>query len=203
MAKLNAPLFSFKASGKIANALVYFGWKGLNVVRSYVVPANPKTDAQVTHRAFLTAAVASIHYLEALVANALETIDKIAYALYGATFPTPRTWFNQIVQRWLLAEVNTEHVQIFVDGTFTDPATTEITLTLFNHHYPAEPGFMFYGTSKTALAKKVAADGVAGLHTGVVTGLTKGVKYFFQFRPTKVTDDKYVARSGIYYHVST
>jgi len=41
MAKVNAPLFSFNASGKLANSLVYFAWKGLDVVRSYIVPANP------------------------------------------------------------------------------------------------------------------------------------------------------------------
>jgi len=30
MAKLKAPLLSFGASGAIAKAIVYFGWKGLN-----------------------------------------------------------------------------------------------------------------------------------------------------------------------------
>ena len=203
MAKLKAPLFTFSDSGKIADSLVYFGWKGLNVVRSYVVPANPKTDAQTTQRGYLTEAVAAIHTAESDATKPLVAVDKSAYALYGSCEPTPRTWFNQIVQRWLLAKVNSEHEQIFTDGTFTDPATTEITLALHNKQNVAEPGFMFCGTSKTALTKKVAADGVGNTHTGVFTGLTKGVKYFFQFRPTKVTDDTYVARSGIYYHVCT
>src|SRR3989304_5419175 len=43
MAKLKAPLLSFGASGKLADTLVYFPWKGLAVVRSYVIPANPNT----------------------------------------------------------------------------------------------------------------------------------------------------------------
>src|SRR3972149_2455449 len=38
MAKLKAPLLSFGASGKLADTLVYFPWKGLAVVRSYVIP---------------------------------------------------------------------------------------------------------------------------------------------------------------------
>ncbi|GAI62348.1 unnamed protein product, partial [marine sediment metagenome] len=130
-------------------------------------------------------------------------IDKAAYALYGSTFPTPRTWFNQIVQRWLVAEVNAEVAAIYANGEFADPATTQITITLFNHQTADQAGFFVCGTSKTALTKSVAADGVVGVHTGVFTDLTKGVKYFFQFRPTKVTEDKYVARSGIYYHVCT
>lgn len=201
MAKLKAPLLSLGASGAIGKSIVFFGWKGLDCVREYVIPANPKTDPQTTQRGYLADAVETIHYLEGLAATDLNAVDKTAYALYGSTFPTPRTWFNQIVMRWLIAKVNAEHVQIFVEGTFTDVGAGATTLTLFNHHYPAEAGFMVCGTSPTALTKSVAADGVAGLHTGAFTGLTKGVKYYFQFRPTKVTEDKYVARSGIYHHV--
>ncbi|MBA7585639.1 hypothetical protein ES708_27625 [subsurface metagenome] len=203
MAKVKAPLFSFRASGKLADALVYFGWKGLNVVRSYVVPANPKTTAQNTHRGYLRAAVAAIHAAQSDVTNPLVVVDTSAYALYGSTFPTPRTWFNQICQRWLLAEVNAEVAAIYANGEFVDPATEQITITLFNHQTADQAGFFVCGTSKTALITSVAADGVVGVHTGVFTALTKGVKYFFQFRPTKVTDDKYVARSGIYHHVCT
>ncbi len=203
MAKLKAPLFSLGASGAIGKALVYFPWKGLDVVREYVIPSNPKTTPQTTQRGYITAAVAAIHAAQVDVTNPLLEVDKSAYSLYGTTFPTPRTWFNQIVQRWLLAEVNAEVAAIYANGEFVDPATEQITITLFNHQTADQAGFMVCGTSKTALIIAVAADGVVGVHTGVFTGLTKGVKYFFQFRPTKVTDDKYVARSGIYYHVCT
>ncbi len=203
MAKVNAPLFSFNAAGKLANALVYFCWKGIDCVRSYVIPSNPKTTAQNTQRGYIRAAVAAIHTAQADVTNPLGGIDKIAYALYGSTFPTPRTWFNQICQRWLLAEVNAEVAAIYANGEFVDPATEQITITLFNHQTADQAGFMVCGTSKTALITAVAADGVIGVHTGVFTDLTKGVKYFFQFRPTKVTEDKYVAKSGIYYHLCT
>ena len=60
MAKLKAPLLSFGASGAIAKSLVYFPWKGLNVVREYVIPSNPKSTLQVTQRGYLAAAVAVI-----------------------------------------------------------------------------------------------------------------------------------------------
>ncbi|GAH49175.1 unnamed protein product, partial [marine sediment metagenome] len=33
MAKVRAPLMSFDARGKLANSLVYLGWKGLKTVR--------------------------------------------------------------------------------------------------------------------------------------------------------------------------
>ncbi|MBA7534652.1 hypothetical protein ES705_26901 [subsurface metagenome] len=203
MAKLKAPLLSLGASGAIGKTIVYFGWKGLDCAREYVVPSNPKTTPQNTQRGYVIAVVAAIHDAQVDVTNPLIEVDKSAYSLYGSTFPTPRTWFNQIAQRWLLAEVNSEVAAIYANGEFVDPATEEITITLFNHQTADQAGFMVCGTSKTALIKAVAADGVVGVHTGVFTGLTKGVKYFFQFRPTKVTDDRFVARSGIYYHVCT
>ena len=80
MAKVKAPLFGFGASGKLGNALVYFGWKGLNVVREYVIPANPRTTAQVTQRGYLTGAVAKVHAAQARPANALDELDTSAYA---------------------------------------------------------------------------------------------------------------------------
>lgn len=43
MAKVVMPLLSAEASGKIANTMVFFYWKGLNVVRRWVVPGNPRS----------------------------------------------------------------------------------------------------------------------------------------------------------------
>ncbi|MBA7536651.1 hypothetical protein ES705_28915 [subsurface metagenome] len=203
MAKLKAPLLSLGASGAIGKTLVFFPWKGIDAVREYVVPSNPKTAPQNTQRGYLTAAVAAIHAAQVDVTNPLIEVDKSAYALYASCEKTPRTWFNQISSRWLIAEVNAEVATVYSNGEFVDPATEEITITLFNHQTADQAGFMVAGTSKTALLIAMAADGVVGVHTGVFTGLTKGVKYFFQFWPTKVTDDKYTARSGIYYHVCT
>ncbi|GAI02078.1 unnamed protein product, partial [marine sediment metagenome] len=105
MAKVNAPLFSFKASGKLANALVYFGWKGLNVVRSYVVPAYKRTTAQATQRDFIKACVAKIHEAQARETWTLREEDQSAYALLGSKQPTPRTWFNTIAKLWIDCKV--------------------------------------------------------------------------------------------------
>jgi len=46
MAKVTGPLYSMSASGKIANAMVFFGWKGTNVVRQWLKPSNPKSGGQ-------------------------------------------------------------------------------------------------------------------------------------------------------------
>jgi len=50
MAKVNSPLNSFNASGKIADSLVFFSWKGINVVRRWLKPANPKSNDQGDRR---------------------------------------------------------------------------------------------------------------------------------------------------------
>ena len=46
MAKVNAPLFSLDARGQLGKAIVYSFWKGVQVVRRYIVPANPDTADQ-------------------------------------------------------------------------------------------------------------------------------------------------------------
>lgn len=53
MAKVTMPLLSAEARGKIADAIVFFPWKGLNVVRQWLIPANPQSVDQMTARAKL------------------------------------------------------------------------------------------------------------------------------------------------------
>lgn len=46
MAKVTGPLMSMSASGKLADAIVFFTWKGRNIVRQWLKPANPQTTQQ-------------------------------------------------------------------------------------------------------------------------------------------------------------
>lgn len=50
MAKVTGPLFSMSASGKLGDAIVHFGWKGINVVRQWVIPANKMSGTQGDQR---------------------------------------------------------------------------------------------------------------------------------------------------------
>ena len=50
MAKVTGPLFSVGARNKFAGALVYFPWKGLNVVRELVKPSQPREPAVMNVR---------------------------------------------------------------------------------------------------------------------------------------------------------
>lgn len=53
MAKCTGPLYSLSASGKLADAMVYFTWKGVNVVREWLKPANPQSATQGDQRIML------------------------------------------------------------------------------------------------------------------------------------------------------
>lgn len=52
-AKATGPLYSLSASGTIAKAMVYFTWKGVNVVREWLKPANPQSATQGDQRIML------------------------------------------------------------------------------------------------------------------------------------------------------
>jgi len=203
MAKLKAPLFSFSASGKLADALVYFGWKGLNVVRQYVIPANPKSTAQTTQRGYVTAAVAAIHAAQALAVDPLIAIDTSAYALWGSIYATPRTWFNQVVKNWLDQKVAVLIPIIWRNATLT-PAATTITLEI--EETPESSALtnatVNWGTSKTALINSQAVTKIE-LNAGIaITGMVTKVKYYLQVRPT-LPVGFIGSYSGIYYATTT
>ena len=204
MAKLKAPLFSFGASGKIADSLVYFPWKGLNAVREYVVPANPKTTAQTTQRGYLTNIVSRIHTAMAKAAHELSSLDISAYALWGSIYPTPRTWFNQACKNALDQQVLSKGYTAYRGGAVT-PGVDEITFTVYADQIAAghiTAGIFYYGTSKTALINSKAATITIAENKAhaVINSLVTGTKYYAQFRPSASAD--YVGTNGgIYYGV--
>ena len=205
MAKLKAPLLSLGAAGAIGKSLVFFGWKGLDVAREYVVPANPRTSAQVTQRGYVTAAVAAVHSAQGESSNPLDEADKSAYALLASTFPSPRTWFNQIVKLWCDCKVASKVPIVYRDGTVSDTTANSIDLVIYIDEETGSTlaaGKFYFGTSKTSLINSVAASVTAGTSVALVAQdlsafLTAGVKYYFQFRPDS-GDGCEGADSGIY-----
>jgi len=55
MAKVDGPLFSLEARGKIGEALVFFPWKGRHAVRRWLKPTNPRDIDQKLIRQKLAA----------------------------------------------------------------------------------------------------------------------------------------------------
>jgi len=91
MAKVTSPLFSMGASGQLGKSLVYMTWKGIDDVRQYVIPANPKSPDQTTQRGYFSSAVALWH------ATAFNAADKGAFNLWAAQAAKPRSGFNQFI----------------------------------------------------------------------------------------------------------
>lgn len=211
MAKVNAPLFSFNASGKLAKSLVYFGWKGLDVVRSYVVPTNPKSDAQEDQRDYLRKAVAKIHVAQARDAGPLVAADNIAYAAYGSTFPTPMTWFNAIAKNWILVKVAGKSPVVISGGSAMRTAHDDADMSGFlNMETDGDLGqfdiMIHLGTSKTNLVKTKQAqvNDSDSFHNVAAKfdDLIEGTKYYWQAR-VKAGAVCEGVRSGIYSFVAT
>lgn len=206
MAKLKAPLLSLGAAGKLGDALVFFGWKGLDVVREYVIPSNPNTTLQQTQRAYVTAAVADIHAAQAAAVGPFNDDDKIAYAKWGSLFKAAMTWFNQAVKNWL--DQNRAGLSGTIwRGVIVTPAANQLTLDGWSDEIDGASitaGDVWYGTSPTALLNSVALTLVPATNTFnvIIPGLTTGVKYYMQCRPTAAAG--WVgANSGIYYGYPT
>jgi len=199
MAKLKAPLMSFGASGKIADALVYFNWKGINVVREYVIPANPKTDPQTIQRGYLTTMVDKVHSTQASETHPLTSVDVSAYALWASVVQAATTWFNQICRNGIDQLIDGLRECIFSGGV-TTPAADQLTVEVWSLGIAPTAGKFWYGTTKTALIRSIDSTPVGGSNAAIISGLTSGVKYFWQFRPTAPASIV-GAKSGIYYGV--
>jgi len=201
MAKVRAPLFSFGASGKIGNALVYFPWKGINAVREYVVPANPRTADQVSHRGHMTAAVSAINQARTFPTNPLGAADVAAYRMWAAQQPSPMTWWNKLCKLFIDQLVAGNGGEVYRGAVLT-PGANQIGVLLHGYRLAEADitaGDFWYGTSPSALIHSEAAtiDGDPLNANATIAGLADGTRYYIQFRPTAGAD--YVgANSGIY-----
>lgn len=205
MAKLKAPLMSLGASGKLANTLVFFPWKGLNVVREYVIPSNPDTALQQIQRAYMTACVAAIHAAQAEAAQPLGSADQVAYAALANAKGITMTWFNQIVKLWAKNMVAGTTPIVYRGERQHDLTVTSINLTLWiNEETPDDlnAGKFYFGSSPTNLiysevATLSSGDNVQIFNVDLSAFLTAGRKYYYQFRPD-AGDPCVLADSGIY-----
>lgn len=89
MAKVTGPLFSVSATGKVAEAIVFFPWKGRHVVRQWLKPANPKSTDQGDQRLICGALGRSTSVVHTTSAYAAEVR---LYMAVGAT------WVSEIVK---------------------------------------------------------------------------------------------------------
>jgi len=109
MAKVTGPLFSIEARGKIADAMVFFPWKGRNIVREWKAPSNPQTGAQGDRRIMLGG-----------LGRAGGPVAKTSlYAEYArAVTPSGQTWLSELVRYMMVTYFDTS-------AHFTDHDTEE------------------------------------------------------------------------------
>jgi len=210
MAKLKGPLMSLAASGQLAKTLVFFGWKGLNVAREYVVPSNPKTAGQTTQRGYMTEAVALVHAAQAEDTNPLDSDDQVAYSALAQAKGKIMTWFNQVCKLYVDVMVAGNSPVVYRNGNFLGTAAAAFGFEAYLSEETGSDlaaGKFYVGTSRTNLIHPITATLTAGSHVycegyDASAFMTAGVKYFIQFRPD-AADPSEGADSGIYNFVAT
>ena len=172
MAKVKAPLFGLEARGQLGGAIVYFPWKGIQAVREYVIPANPRTDVQQAQRGYMTAAMLAWHAINwtsndvtafrrwANIQEAVQTYVNVYIGAHIDTLVAENEWINC----YNIAAAN-------IADTTADCKCETVT---------DEGAVCHYGTTPQALINEEACTWAAGTATASLTGLTPSTKYYFQ-----------------------
>jgi hypothetical protein len=192
MAKVKGPLFSLGASGQIAKTLVYMTWKGIDDVREYVIPANPKTAGQQTQRGYFTAAVEDWH------TDGFTAVDVAAWNLYALAQKVAASGFNMLVKLKIACAVAAESwvplVDCLVTAVGAAGAQVNITGTV------GSTVKLYWGTSKTSMFNEEAMVDTAGDYEVTLAGCSASTKIYFYIKDAGVGEQ---ARTGIYSFTTT
>ena len=174
MAKVSGPLFSFGASGKLANSLVFMKWKGIADVRQWLKPANPKSTAQVTQRGVMTDAVAQWHDV------GITAGDQAAWNSWAGLQAKPMSGFNKFVKEYIRITNAADAWKLLFGGSAVAGAAGVLTVEVDSAD-EVTVVVAKYGTKKTLLLSEANLAFVAGVWTASIAGLSSGVKYYVQF----------------------
>ena len=105
MAKVDGPLFSLEARGKIGDAIVFFPWKGRHAVRRWLKPTNPRDVDQKLIRQKL----ASVGQVIGKIIGVSADVPNGSYAVQEWKTLTPATqiWNAYIVKK-VLGEISSD-----------------------------------------------------------------------------------------------
>jgi hypothetical protein len=187
MAKVKGPLFSLGASGQLAKTLVYMSWKGIDDVRSYVIPANPKTADQQQQRGYFTAAINAFHV------DGYSDDDVKAFNLYALAQKVAASGFNMFVKLKVLAAVAVKTWGALTGCLIATILSTSCTVTI---NVPSDlTGILYIGTSKTSMLTQFTGTYLDPGYTFDVIDLSPDTNYYFYIANT-IADE--AARTGIY-----
>lgn len=194
MAVPKAPLFGFGASGKLGDALVYSNWKGIDVAREYVIPANPKSSAQTTQRGYFTSGVSEWHEFKQ-ESNAL---DQEAWNRYAGVLGG-MSGFNAFVRNYVnQRKAGNTPIGFFKSFAVTDTLNNAFDCNISVDNGAAQNVTMRMGTSKTFFPKSQVVAMVAGAASIVNfnTGFGEGATVFLYFEVA--SNPGGIDRSGLY-----
>ena len=159
MAKVDGPLMSLEARGKIADAIVFFPWKGRHAVRQWLKPTNPEKTLQGYVRAALRAIGKEIKIIACIAKGS--AVDSKLYNGIMAKVPAGLNW-NAFHAQGVLA-------QFIVAGAF---ATTA---------FLAKIGEYSTHAAKTALDTQGTALGLVdyAFPYGYTTSIPAGCELYF------------------------
>lgn len=187
MAKVTAPLFSLKASGAIAKTLVFSNWKGIEDVRQYVIPANPKTAGQLQQRGYLKDAVTQWH------TAGFKAQDITAWNLLALALKAPASGYNMFTRYYITALIASKTWTPITNILITNIQKTSATVTA--DITTDKTGKLYIGTSKTNMIKEVSGTHGSGKYSFSLTALTGSTTYYFYIENTASGE---AARTGIY-----
>lgn len=171
MAKVTGPLMSLTASGKLGKSIVFMTWRGIQDVRKWIKPANPKTTDQMNVRNDFTGAVNKYHQLDGTDMEALRK----------RTEGKPYTGFNLWVG-WVRKAYELSKTWVLIKGV-TASSVTGTGAVIKATPDAAGQLKVYYGTtmgswidSETEVSPGGDADEE---HSITLTGLSSGTQYWY------------------------
>ncbi len=188
MVKLNGPMFSIDASGKLADAIVFSKWKGRNYARALVTPSNPQSAGQTGMRMMLRFLSQDWTNLAAGQQNSWNTpADAAVVSTFNAFVGTNlRNWRNFLAPS-IAYPIDRTGTPIQVINETATAGTRQITVSADLASVTLNWGLMIFRGTATPLTtawtncvQVIRADTV-DTHTWIDTPLAAGT-YYYNFR---------------------
>lgn len=113
MAKVIGPCFALDARGTLGNSIVYSIRKGVNYLRTYVEPKNPKSDAQLENRAAFMDGVSKWRW------GVIASYQKTKWDSYATG--TTESGFNRFMRYYLADNYNSATQKKVVNQIIPSP----------------------------------------------------------------------------------
>jgi len=180
-------LLSISARGKIAKTLVFLSWKGIDTVRKYVIPTNPKSTDQKKQRGYFSDAIDAWH------TDGYNSLDVAAWNLFAIAQKAVASGYNLFVKYYIAAKVATETWTKLTGYAISNIAATGATVTI--SVASDKTGKLYLGSKMTSLFTEYAGTFNEGKYTFTITGLSELTKYYLYIANTAEGE---AARTGIY-----